>query len=339
MWVRYDAETDTLTIRLDAGQHEFRNELHQSDDLEVVFDIDAGDRVAGIDILDASRRVNLAALLPLGSRNLRPVSPERALRSLPLRRGRYTGVMTTQLRSWPPPATSCVGVWRPADARGVSSPLFAAAGHQEGRGLVQRSRVRALAHPALLSMETCMACWSKSLGSTAALIGRPEHQQRRAFLLDEGSELQPDVIVPLRGQARRRLPRRRRPLRNWRAELVAEIAASSASYDLHDKKDAYREAGSPGVCRLARQRRGQSIGGGSMPASTCQSRLVRMAAPTALYSPVCARPPRPSAGGPPHAARMSWAGLGRCAPLASPPTALHDSRRIRITWRDPPWLP
>lgn len=65
MWIRYDPGTDILTIRLDAGEKNFRNEMYADETFEVVFDVDADDRIAGIDILDASKRVNLAALLPL----------------------------------------------------------------------------------------------------------------------------------------------------------------------------------------------------------------------------------------------------------------------------------
>jgi len=64
MWIRYSPETDILTIRLDPGETQFRNELYSSDSLDLVFDIDGEDRLAGIDILDASTPVNLQSLLP-----------------------------------------------------------------------------------------------------------------------------------------------------------------------------------------------------------------------------------------------------------------------------------
>jgi Uma2 family endonuclease len=63
--------------------------------------------------------------------------------------------------------------------------------------------------------------------------------------LDAENEVQPDVIAfwdPPRGGAARRRPDgyvEGAPL------LVIEIAASSASYDLHTKKEAYRRAGVP----------------------------------------------------------------------------------------------
>jgi uncharacterized protein YuzE len=65
MWIRYNPDTDILTIRLDAGETEFRNEFFADDTFEVIFDIDGDDRIAGIDILDASKRVNLEAILPV----------------------------------------------------------------------------------------------------------------------------------------------------------------------------------------------------------------------------------------------------------------------------------
>jgi uncharacterized protein YuzE len=82
VWVRYDEETDILHIRLDAGAEKFRNEVYSDELFEVVFDIDGEDRIAGIDILDASKRVNLGTLPPmeqLGSPMLpSPIHPKRA---------------------------------------------------------------------------------------------------------------------------------------------------------------------------------------------------------------------------------------------------------------------
>ena len=64
MWIRYSPDSDILTIRLDPGETEFRNEYFSSDSAEVVLDIDGDDRIASIDILDASTPENLQALLP-----------------------------------------------------------------------------------------------------------------------------------------------------------------------------------------------------------------------------------------------------------------------------------
>lgn len=65
MWIRYDPDSDILTIRLDPAETQFRNESYADDTFEVIFDVDGDDRIAGIDILDASKRVNLSALLPV----------------------------------------------------------------------------------------------------------------------------------------------------------------------------------------------------------------------------------------------------------------------------------
>jgi len=67
VWIRYDPDADILTIRLDPGESQFRNEAYSDGLFEVVFDIDGDDRIASIDILDASKRVNLAAILPVES--------------------------------------------------------------------------------------------------------------------------------------------------------------------------------------------------------------------------------------------------------------------------------
>ena len=70
MWIRYNAEADIRTIRLDANESQFRNETYSDEFFEVIFDVDGDDRIAGIDILDASKRVNLGALLPLAQQGI-----------------------------------------------------------------------------------------------------------------------------------------------------------------------------------------------------------------------------------------------------------------------------
>lgn len=74
MWIRYNPDTDILTIRLDPDEADFRNEIYSDAAFEVVFDVDGEDRIAGIDILDASKRVNLGAILPVVRE---PVAPSR----------------------------------------------------------------------------------------------------------------------------------------------------------------------------------------------------------------------------------------------------------------------
>jgi uncharacterized protein YuzE len=70
MQIEYDHETDTLYLRLDPGaKREFVNRVLEEEGTFVVFDIDEDDRIAGIEILNASHCVNLSAILPIeGSR-------------------------------------------------------------------------------------------------------------------------------------------------------------------------------------------------------------------------------------------------------------------------------
>jgi uncharacterized protein YuzE len=62
MHVSYNDRTDLLYIRLDAIKQDVINR-RVSDD--VVLDIGEGDRIIGIEILDASRLVTLDRLLPV----------------------------------------------------------------------------------------------------------------------------------------------------------------------------------------------------------------------------------------------------------------------------------
>ncbi len=62
MNVSYNDRTDLLYIRLDDTKQEIINK-RVSDD--VVLDIGEGDRIIGIEILDASKHVNLERLLPV----------------------------------------------------------------------------------------------------------------------------------------------------------------------------------------------------------------------------------------------------------------------------------
>ncbi|MGI8926967.1 MAG: DUF2283 domain-containing protein [Tepidiformaceae bacterium] len=74
MWIEYDRERDVLYIRLDATQSQFRNALFSEDEFDVVFDTDGDDRIAGIEILDAAKRVNLKELLAVEVRDAAPAS-------------------------------------------------------------------------------------------------------------------------------------------------------------------------------------------------------------------------------------------------------------------------
>ena len=62
MHVSYNDRTDLLYIRLDDRRQDVINR-RVSDD--VVLDIGEGDRILGIEILDASRHVTLDRLLPV----------------------------------------------------------------------------------------------------------------------------------------------------------------------------------------------------------------------------------------------------------------------------------
>ncbi len=62
MHVSYNDRTDLLYIRLDDRKQDVTNR-RVSDD--VVLDIGEGDRIIGIEILDASRHVTLDRLLPV----------------------------------------------------------------------------------------------------------------------------------------------------------------------------------------------------------------------------------------------------------------------------------
>ena len=62
MQITYNQKTDLLYLRLDSRKQKVRNE-RVTDDL--VLDIGDGDRIVGIEILDASKKVNLEGLMPV----------------------------------------------------------------------------------------------------------------------------------------------------------------------------------------------------------------------------------------------------------------------------------
>ena len=62
MQIMYNARTDLLYLRLDDRKQEVVNR-RLSD--EIVLDLGEGDRIVGIEILDASRHLNLDRLLPV----------------------------------------------------------------------------------------------------------------------------------------------------------------------------------------------------------------------------------------------------------------------------------
>ncbi|UCC89423.1 MAG: DUF2283 domain-containing protein [Anaerolineales bacterium] len=62
MQILYNAKTDLLYIRLDDRKQEVINKRLAED---VVLDMGRGDKIIGIEILDASKRLNLKQLLPV----------------------------------------------------------------------------------------------------------------------------------------------------------------------------------------------------------------------------------------------------------------------------------
>ena len=70
MQILYNAKNDLLYMRLDDKKQQVVNK-RVSD--EVVLDMGKGDRIVGIEILDASKHLNLDQLLPVEYR----VSPRR----------------------------------------------------------------------------------------------------------------------------------------------------------------------------------------------------------------------------------------------------------------------
>ena len=62
MNIAYDDKTDLLYIRLDDRKQEVINRRVSED---IVLDIGEGDRIVGIEILDASEHVTLDRLLPV----------------------------------------------------------------------------------------------------------------------------------------------------------------------------------------------------------------------------------------------------------------------------------
>lgn len=62
MQILYDAKKDLLYLRLDDRKQQIINKRVSED---VVLDLGEGDRIVGIEFLDASKRLNLGSLLPV----------------------------------------------------------------------------------------------------------------------------------------------------------------------------------------------------------------------------------------------------------------------------------
>lgn len=62
MKIYYDEKKDLLYIRFEEGAREVRNKRITDD---IVLDIEEDDRIIGMEVLDASKRLNLANILPI----------------------------------------------------------------------------------------------------------------------------------------------------------------------------------------------------------------------------------------------------------------------------------
>lgn len=62
MQILYNSKTDLLYLRLDERQQQVTNQRLTED---IVLDIGDEDRIVGIEILDASKHLNLDGLLPV----------------------------------------------------------------------------------------------------------------------------------------------------------------------------------------------------------------------------------------------------------------------------------
>jgi len=62
MTIHYDSKTDLLYLRLEPTEQKVTNK-RVSDD--IVLDLGANDKIIGIEIMDASKHVNLDKLMPI----------------------------------------------------------------------------------------------------------------------------------------------------------------------------------------------------------------------------------------------------------------------------------
>ncbi|MCW3074708.1 MAG: hypothetical protein JWP69_1777 [Flaviaesturariibacter sp.] len=62
MQIHYDSNTDLLYLRLQTGTQEVVNKRISED---IVLDIGNDDKIVGIEIMDASKHVNLEKLMPV----------------------------------------------------------------------------------------------------------------------------------------------------------------------------------------------------------------------------------------------------------------------------------
>ncbi len=62
MTIHYDSKTDLLYIRIESSTHDVVNKRVSE---EIVLDIGKDDKIIGIEIMDASKHVNLEKLMPI----------------------------------------------------------------------------------------------------------------------------------------------------------------------------------------------------------------------------------------------------------------------------------
>ena len=62
MTIHYDSKTDLLYLRLESAGQEVTNKRVTDD---IVLDLGANDKIIGIEIMDASKHVNLEKLMPI----------------------------------------------------------------------------------------------------------------------------------------------------------------------------------------------------------------------------------------------------------------------------------
>jgi uncharacterized protein YuzE len=62
MTIHYDSKTDLLYLRISAGQQEVTNKRVTED---IVLDIGSDNKIVGIEIMDASKHVDLEKLMPV----------------------------------------------------------------------------------------------------------------------------------------------------------------------------------------------------------------------------------------------------------------------------------
>ena len=62
MQIHYDSKTDLLYLRIESAQQEVINKRIAED---MVLDIGKDDKIVGIEIMDASKHVNLEKMIPV----------------------------------------------------------------------------------------------------------------------------------------------------------------------------------------------------------------------------------------------------------------------------------